>query len=177
MTDTPALEGTQKIHAQLDELRTQVAELAKQMATVISSGSAIFVDAVHTTAATLPPTTYTVAAVEITLQPGELYAGLVLDATTGAPSHHLVLLPGEADDMEWEDARKWAEDQGGELPTRQEQSLLFANLKSEFKPNWYWSGEKASASSAWSQYFYYGTQGTSTLGNELRVRAVRRIPA
>ena len=128
MTDTPALEGMQKIHAQLDDLRTQVAELAKQMATVMSGGSVVLVNAFDATAVTAPPTTYTVEAAEITLQPGEHYAGLVLDATTGAPSYHLILLPGEADDMAWEDARKWAEDHGGTLPTRQEQSLDESDL-------------------------------------------------
>lgn len=125
---------------------------------------------------TKQPTTYTVAAMEISLQPGERYAGLVLETATGAPSHHLVLLPGETEDITWEDASKWAKEQGGDLPTRQEQSLLLANLKSEFKPNWYWSGEKASASSAWGQSFSYGYQlSTSTLDDEWRVRAVRRL--
>jgi hypothetical protein len=109
------------------------------------------------------------------INPGERYAGLVLDAVTGLPSHHLVLLPGEAAGMSWEDASKWAKEQGGDLPTRQEQSLLFANLISEFQPEWYWSGEKASTGGAWYQGFYSGHQARISLGNELRVRAVRRL--
>ncbi len=112
------------------------------------------------------------------INPGERYAGLVLDAVTGLPSHHLVLLPGEAEDMTWEDASKWAKEKGGDLPTRQEQSLLFANLKSEFQPDWYWSGEKASEVSAWYQVFRYGFAHNDTyLTCEVRVRAVRRISA
>ena len=84
MTDTPALEGMQKIHAQLDELRTQVAELAKQMATVMSGGSVVLVNAFDATAVTAPPTTYTVEAAEITLQPGErVQTQLVLVWRTG----------------------------------------------------------------------------------------------
>jgi hypothetical protein len=45
--------------------------------------------------------------------------------------------------------------QGGELPTRQEQSLLYANLKAEFQPDWYWSSEQTHSDSsfAWLQYF------------------------
>lgn len=150
----------------LEDIKATQDKLAEMIATLEASAAAT---------STQLPTTYTVAAAEITLQPGERYAGLVLGTTTGTPSHHLILLPGEADDMEWEDARKWAEKQGGDLPTRQEQSLLFANLKSEFKPNWYWSGEKASASSAWNQYFDNGDQGYGYLNGELRVRAVRRL--
>lgn len=150
----------------LEDIKATQDKLAEMIAALEASAA---------TTSAQQPTKYTVEAAEITLQPGERYAGLVLDATTGAPSHHLVLLPVEADDMEWEDARKWAEDHGGTLPTRQEQSLLFANLKSEFKPNWYWSGEQASASSAWSQYFYNGYQTNHYLSNEFRVRAVRRL--
>jgi hypothetical protein len=150
----------------LEDIKATQNKLAEMIAALEASAAATN---------TKQPTTYTVAATEISLQPGERYAGLVLETATGAPSHHLVLLPGEAEDMTWEDAGKWAKEQGGDLPTRQEQSLLFANLKSEFKPNWYWSGEKASASSAWGQDFGRGGQYGSLLNDELRVRAVRRL--
>jgi hypothetical protein len=72
----------------------------------------------------------------IELQPGERYAGMIL-GKDGDPSYHLVLLPGQQDDITWEKAMEWAAKQGGEyvsnLPTRREQSLLFANLKEEFE--------------------------------------------
>lgn len=124
-----------------------------------------------------PTAYYTPPAHEITLQPGEHYAGLALDAATGEPSHHLVLLAGDAEELTWAEATAWAEERGGHLPTRQEQALLFANLKREFEGAWYWSGEKSSSGSAWSQGFDYGYQSLSTLDSRLRVRAVRRLSA
>ena len=67
------------------------------------------------------------------LKAGELYAGIIL-GKDGQPDHHLILLPGEpAKRLSWDRAVKWATKNGGELPTRREQSLLFANLKEEFE--------------------------------------------
>ena len=112
----------------------------------------------------------------IELKPGERYAGIVL-AEDGEPAHHLILLPGEAEDLNWEDAKSWATEQGGELPTRQEQALLYANLKAQFKPNWYWSSQahETESSWAWCLTFSYGYQNGGLKTNELRARAVRRV--
>lgn len=123
------------------------------------------------------PTIYTLQYAEIILQPGEHYAGLVLDAATGKPSHHLMLLAGDAEELTWDEASAWVEEHGGHLPTRQEQAPLFANLKREFEGAWYWSGEKSSSGSAWVHHFTSGFQLSITLNGRLRVRAVRRIPA
>ena len=119
---------------------------------------------------------FIVAGVTIKLNPGERYAGIVLDHN-GAFSHHLILLPGEAEDVSWPDACKWADEQNGGLPTRREQSLLFANLKSEFEERAYWSGEKHAENSgwAWYQYFGIGFQNDRYQDYELRARAVRRF--
>lgn len=110
------------------------------------------------------------------LAQGEIYAGIILNSD-GAPSHHLILLPGDKDDANWTDQTEWAKSIGGELPTRAEQSLLFANCKPHFQKNWYWSGEAVSSEAgwAWSQYFYDGTQDTNHEYDELRARAVRRL--
>ena len=123
-------------------------------------------------------TLLTVREAQIELQPGERYAGLALDAE-GHASHHLVLLPGEAENVSWQAAKDWAATAGGDLPTRQEQSLLFANLKSEFKPRWYWSGQEYDddSSCAWSQYFDDGNQYGTSESFEARARAVRRFAA
>lgn len=112
----------------------------------------------------------------IELKPGERYAGIVL-AEDGEPSHHLILLPDEADGLNWDDAKAWATDHGGELPTRQEQALLYANLKAQFKPNWYWSSQahETESSWAWSQSFAGGTQDDYPKDDELLARAVRRL--
>ncbi|MBU9502875.1 DUF1566 domain-containing protein [Burkholderia multivorans] len=120
-------------------------------------------------------TEYHVDAVTIPLATGERCAGPILDED-GALSHYLILLPGEAEGMTWDQAREWAEQQGGELPSRREQSLLFTNLQGEFESAWYWSGEEAEGSGwAWCQYFSYGDQYTILQSSKLRARAVRRF--
>jgi len=114
----------------------------------------------------------------IELQPGERYAGLVL-GDDGMPAHHLVLLPGQANESNWADAKAWAAAIGGELPTRREQALLFANLKGAFEASWYWSAEdhEGDGSCAWLQNFSYGSQTGTHKSYEGRARAVRRFTA
>lgn len=111
-----------------------------------------------------------------TLAEGETYAGLVLNED-GSPNHHLILLPGDKS-LTREKAKAFAVKAGGELPTRQEQALLFANCKKQFKADWYWSGEAYASGSgyAWCQDFDYGDQSLIVLGTKLRARAVRRLP-
>ncbi|RKE36682.1 hypothetical protein B0G76_2884 [Paraburkholderia sp. BL23I1N1] len=121
-------------------------------------------------------TVYHVAAASITLAPGERYAGLVL-GENGDADYHLILLPGEVEDTNWEAAGKWAAERGGVLPTRREQSLLFANLKGEFQSAYYWSGQQHEKESgwAWCQNFYDGYQHGYRKVSALRARAVRRL--
>jgi hypothetical protein len=110
------------------------------------------------------------------LKPGEHYAGILL-GKDGAPDHHLILLPGEAVEIGWAAAGDWATKAGGDLPTRREQSLLFANLKEQFQPRWYWSAEQYSAYTgyAWIQSFDNGNQGSNHKSYAGRARAVRRL--
>lgn len=112
----------------------------------------------------------------IALAQGEEYAGLIL-GKDGEPSYHLVLLPGDAEDIKWQDAIAWAKGQGGELPTRREQSLLFTNLQEHFKGTWYWSAQERESNTdyAWYQLFNYGTQSYDPKRYVLRARAVRRL--
>ncbi|MBS0368434.1 MAG: DUF1566 domain-containing protein [Proteobacteria bacterium] len=112
-----------------------------------------------------------------TLAEGERYAGIAIDAY-GKPTHHLILIPQQPDTrLTWDDALAWAKEIGADLPTRQEQSLLFANCKDPFDADWYWSGEQYAgyASLAWLQGFGNGLQGTNDKGYKGRVRAVRRF--
>jgi len=112
-----------------------------------------------------------------TLKAGEQYAGLIL-GKDGQPDYHLILLPGEPTvGVTWMDAKKWAKKQGGELPNRREQSLLFANFKEAFKGLWYWSGEgyEDGKKYAWFQVFYYGSQYYGHVDDTLRACAVRRL--
>ncbi|TAM07216.1 MAG: DUF1566 domain-containing protein [Paraburkholderia sp.] len=119
---------------------------------------------------------YRVEGITIALAPGERYAGLVL-GENGDADYHLILLPGEAEEITWADAVEWAEEQDGSLPTRREQSLLFANLKGEFQHAYYWSNEQHETNSgwAWYQHFYGGSQGGNDKSAALRARAVRRF--
>ncbi|MEF3068102.1 DUF1566 domain-containing protein [Pandoraea apista] len=112
--------------------------------------------------------------VAIPLSAGERFAGAVLNGD-GSLSHYLIKLPGEVEEVNFEQAREWALSKGGELPTRQEQSLLFANLKGEFSANWYWSGEEQEDGFAWYQSFSYGDQDYFSQVSRLRAVAVRRF--
>ena len=111
------------------------------------------------------------------LKDGEQYAGLIL-GKNGDADHHLILLPGEAESVTWPQANEFAKKAGGELPTRREQSLLFANLKEQFKPSWYWSGEQFAPDNcyAWATYFDYGYQDYCPKTGSFRARSVRRLP-
>ncbi len=113
-----------------------------------------------------------------TLLPGERYAGIVVDAA-GVPTHHLVLLLAQPDqDLTWQAAMDWATNVGGFLPTRQEQSLLFANCKAHLQPEWHWSCEEyaGNASYAWDCHFYFGNQVSHHKSYDGSVVAVRRLP-
>ena len=111
------------------------------------------------------------------LAAGEEYAGLII-GKDGETSYHLVLLPGDNDEATFADALEWANGQGGELPTSREQSLLFANLKDCFARSTYWSAQEYEPNKeyAWCQGFNNGCQYDLPKFNELRARAVRRLP-
>ncbi|MGS1115972.1 DUF1566 domain-containing protein [Castellaniella sp. UC4442_H9] len=121
------------------------------------------------------PTSYGIPQATIELAAGERYAGIILD-DDGQPSHHLILLAGDEEDLNHEDALAWAKGVGGDLPTRHEQSLLFANLRG-FQPAAYWSAETyvKDSSYAWCQDFDYGGQDYYRKNDRLRAVAVRRV--
>ena len=108
------------------------------------------------------------------LQEGEIYAGLIL-GKDGAADYHLFLQPGAATGVTWQAAMDWAKKLGHSLPTRAEQALLYANLKDQFQPRWYWSSEQAGTSHAWFQDFHGGNQYYDGRSYEGRARAVRRL--
>ncbi len=72
-----------------------------------------------------------------TLEAGETYVATLFDAANGK-GYHLILLPGDNDQADWETQAAWAQSIGGELPTRVEQSLLYAQCKSLFEEVAYW---------------------------------------
>lgn len=107
---------------------------------------------------------------------GEVYAGLVL-GKKGEADYHLFVLPGELVGGTWQEAGKWAEAQGGDLPNRREGRILFANAKEAFKEAWYWLAEQHAGHSdcAWVRGFNGGYQGNDHKSNKCRARAVRRL--
>ena len=105
------------------------------------------------------------------LKEGEIYVGRINDT-------HVILLPGDNDDANWQDALDWAKSLGGDLPNRIEQIMLWADHKSQFKEDWYWSSETYERNSAfsWYQGFTDGVQYyTHKSYSNCRARAVRRV--
>ncbi len=129
------------------------------------------------TADTTTTTTLHLPATTLELRPGERYAGAVLDAD-GNVLHHIALLPDRPEgDVNWQAAKAWAASVGGELPSRQEQALLFANCKPHLPRRWCWASEEHAedASSAWLCYFGNGSQLTNHESWECSAVAVRRL--
>lgn len=109
------------------------------------------------------------------LADGEKFVGFILSAD-GAKKHAIILLPGEKQDVSWQQAKDWAKSIGGDLPDRVESALLFNTLKSEFSENCYWTNEAYGSSGAWVQYFSDGDVNCSYVyGYGFRARAVRRL--
>jgi hypothetical protein len=105
--------------------------------------------------------------------------GIFAGIARGADGDHALVLLAEAPRaMKWSAAMKWAKDQGADLPTRAEQSVIFGNLRSEFDGGWYWSSAPYAGYEgyAWSQSFTSGTQDNTHKVYELRARPVRRLP-
>ena len=111
------------------------------------------------------------------LAAGETYVATVIDAAEGK-GYHLILLPGDNDGASWQAQIEWAKSIGGQLPTRVEQSLLYAKHKNLFREAAYWSCTEHESESgwAWYQYFSHGLQTNYRKDYELRARAVRRLP-
>lgn len=113
------------------------------------------------------------------LAEGEVYAGLSRDPDTGA-WHHVVLLPALPDkDLGWQAAIDWARSVGGELPTRWESALLYANCRQTIDLDyWYWTSTPFAGDerAAWGQSFDYGNQSYGHKAYTGRPRAVRRVP-
>ena len=105
---------------------------------------------------------------------GGIYAGLTIYDNQPMA---LVLLPGD-ESLNWKDAVTWAEKQGGTLPSRIDQLVLWKNVKDQFKGEGYWSGEQCAPNdaSAWCQNFGYGYQDGCRKDHDFRARAVRRLP-
>lgn len=111
------------------------------------------------------------------LAEGEVYIGAIGDKN--GDFYHVILLPGDNDDASWAKQMEWAKSIGGDLPTRIEQSMLWANHRDQFQKDWYWSNTayERDDAYAWFQYFDYGGQYDDPKDYDgCRARAVRRLP-
>lgn len=111
-----------------------------------------------------------------TLNTGEVNAGLIFH--DAAPAHWLIVLPIQANDINWADAIAWAKSQGGELPTRKESALVFANAAQHMQTDdGYWTSEPYAGDDAyaWFQWFDYGNQDDWHKSTTFRAFAVRRV--
>lgn len=127
--------------------------------------------------ATPATTTWVFHEVSITLQPGERYAGAVLDESGNLMHHLVVMAQRPTDKLNWQAAMDWATRVGGALPTRQELSLMFANCKPHLQEAWHWSSEthEDDASYAWSCNFNHGHVYRYCKSHEGCAVAVRRV--
>jgi len=111
------------------------------------------------------------------LAEGEVYVGAIGDKS--GDFHHVILLPGDSGYASWQAQMDWAKSIGGDLPTRVEQAMLFANFRDQFERDAYWSNtldtDPSYSGWAWFQYFGYGCQSSDPQCTELRARAVRRL--
>ena len=111
------------------------------------------------------------------LNEGEVNAGLCI--VDGKVSHWLILLPATTDKvLKWQEAIDWAKSVGGELPTRAESALLYANVCDQIDQYYsYWTATAVASepSCAWRQYFDYGYQYGTRKDGLTRARAVRRV--
>jgi hypothetical protein len=106
---------------------------------------------------------------------GGVFAGI----TTKPDGTHcaVVLLADQPDKpLPWKAAMAWAKKLKAELPARPVSALLYANVRSQFDPVWYWTCEEFDGSYAWGQLFHYGSQYDIHKSYEGRARAVRLIP-
>ncbi|MHB0992641.1 MAG: Lcl C-terminal domain-containing protein [Burkholderiales bacterium] len=110
------------------------------------------------------------------LNEGEIYIGAIGDKN--GDFYHVVLLPGDNDDANWQGQMDWAKSVGGDLPTRIEQAMLWANFRDQLQKDWYWSNEiyQLDDDYAWVQGFTSGNQSYGHKNDSCRARAVRRLP-
>lgn len=109
------------------------------------------------------------------LAEGEKFVGAIISADL-SKREVLIMLPDEFKGN-WDDAMAWAASIGGELPDRCESALLFATMKNEFRPEFYWTREQRAVLSdyAWYQFFDSGSQFNGDKSNSRPARAFRRL--
>ena len=124
----------------------------------------------------MPETSLTLSQLPAMGEPleGGTFAGIV----TMPDGKHVavVLLPERGEDLDHPAAAAWAQELGGQLPTRPIAAMLFANCTPLLQPRWHWCLETAGASYAWICDFNLGHQFSYRKSLEGSAVAVRLIP-
>lgn len=108
--------------------------------------------------------------------------GVYVGSTIGERGRitHTILLPGEKADVTWPDALSWAKEQGGDLPTQAELTMLSEHhrLAESCSPRVLWSSDRE-GDLAGARVFamekgltYWTTRNVNEL---IDARAVRRV--
>ena len=105
-------------------------------------------------------------------------AGIFAGVITRPDGTHcaVIRLPENGTKLTWKKAMTWAKEQGGELPSRPVEALLFANVKAALPSGWHWTSEEAAACRAWLCGFPDGDIYFLHKGYEGSAVAVRLIP-
>lgn len=124
----------------------------------------------------MPETSLTLSQLPALAEPldGGAFGGIV----TMPDGKHVavVLLPERGEDLNHPAAVAWAQECGGQLPTRPIAALLFANCKQLLQLGWHWCLETQGASYAWGCNFVLGSQNDNHKSFEGSAVAVRFIP-
>lgn len=90
-------------------------------------------------------------------------------------SQLVILLPDDLEAVNFHEATEWVRSIGGDLPTRAELSLLFANFPRAFAKRIYWSCERQADTYAWYGSFVTGRQYYCLQRRPIHARAIRRV--
>lgn len=116
----------------------------------------------------------------IELSPGEHYVGRVSE-DMGKAGYHLVLLPGCARYVDFEEAKEWGARKGGDLPTLNELSLIFDELGPDdidYRSHWSCQAVEQEERYAWAYKPHPIADCRMTLKNrKVFAVAVRRVSA
>jgi hypothetical protein len=123
-----------------------------------------------------PPQAAVAAKISLpTLKKGEIYVGGTIDVDGKVT--HTILLPKEKEVPNWQAGMTFAKTEGGDLPNRIEQAMLWAHHADKFQKRYYWSNAQyaGNVAYAWYQSFNYGDQYYWHKDNKTMARAVRRV--
>jgi hypothetical protein len=93
-----------------------------------------------------------------------IFAGLAR-GQDNQPDYGLILNTARpSGELTWEAAKAWAASlgEGWRLPTRNESALLYAFLRDQFEPDWYWTSEAEGSAYAWAATSTTATRTTTT---------------